>query len=401
MNNTGAGTQLGRIDPQRRVESSTKNRRVLIIQSMCKQYRQPLYVELAKKLEAERVHLRVVYSAPSGTHRSRLDDVDLSSEVGKNIRGKWLFQERLLLQLPIKEVLRADLIIVEHALKHLINYPLMALSALRLRKLAFWVHGGSLREQSMKPGYLSHRAVLSCSDWQFAYTRGVRDLLVSRGKNSRRITVLQNATDLSSFRRALASVSSEELRQCQDSLGIPSGSNVAIFCGSLYDRDQLHFILKTAQAVRVKNGKFHLLVIGSGPKTSELQTRIAGVDWIHYLGPIFGDERARYFRLADMCLMPYLTGLGILDAMAAGLPYLVTGQRATNPEIEYLVPGVTGLVTGNDPYVFAEAVLGLFADKTRLWSMSGAAFRESHQYSIEHMADNFAHGILSCLGGSA
>jgi glycosyltransferase involved in cell wall biosynthesis len=99
--------------------------------------------------------------------------------------------------------------------------------------------------------------------------------------------------------------------------------------------------------------------------------------------------------------MPYLTGLGILDAMVAGLPYIVTDQRATNPEIEYLVPGVTGLVTGDDPCLFADAVLDLFADKLRLEGMSEAASQESHQYSIENMADNFAHGIVSCLRGSA
>ena len=377
-----------------------KMRHVLIIQGMCKQYRKPLYVELARRLEAERVRLRVVYSAPPSAHKSRMDDVDLSSEVGGKIPGKWLFREKLLAQLPFDEVLSADLIIVEHALKHLINYPLMALSALHLRKLAFWVHGGGLKDTNTGLEYLARRAMLSFSDWQFAYTRKVRDLLVSHGKNATCITVLQNATDLSSFRDALAAVTSEELHQCRQLLGIPSGSDIALYCGSLYDADALSFLLKSTQAVRSKNKDFHLIVIGAGPKQNQLQTELAGMDWIHYLGPIFGNERAPYFRLAHLSLMPYLTGLGILDAMVAGLPYLVTGQRATNPEIEYLVPGVTGLVTGDDPQLFADAVLDLVADKTRLRSMSEAASRESEQYSIENMANNFAGGILSCLGGA-
>ena len=95
--------------------------------------------------------------------------------------------------------------------------------------------------------------------------------------------------------------------------------------------------------------------------------------------------------------MPYLTGLGILDAMAAGLPYIVTGARVTNPEIEYMVNGVTGIATGDSVSAYAEAILRLFADTDRLGAMSEAARDASTHYSIERMAANFSEGIRRCV----
>jgi glycosyltransferase involved in cell wall biosynthesis len=140
-----------------------------------------------------------------------------------------------------------------------------------------------------------------------------------------------------------------------------------------------------------------MIVIGAGPLQSQLEEEAKSRSWLKPLGSLFGDQRAVYFRLAKVCLMPYLTGLGILDAMAAGLPFLVTGACATNPEIDYLVDGVTGLVTGDSVERFADAVSGLFADPARLQAISDAAVLASHEYSIENMASNFCRGIRACL----
>ncbi len=365
---------------------------------MCKQYRVPLYLAMHRELARAGIDLRVVYSAPFAEHRGRNDDADLPTEVGIKVKAYAWLKERLLIQIPLREILQADLIIVEHALKHLVNYPLLLLSMLRLKRLAFWVHGGAMRHWSAPlPRALRQKSLLK-ADWAFAYTTKVREELVSLGLPAQHTTALQNAIDLSSFRAALARVSAAELAAARARLRLPSGARVALFCGSLYPGRGIDFLVEAGDRIAARDPLFHLLVVGSGSLQALLDQYAADRRWLHAIGPVFGDSRAVYFRLADVALMPYRTGLGILDAMAAGLPYIVTGADCFNPEIDYLVDGVTGLVTGDDVDVYADEVHRLLNEPAEVSRLAAASRAASANYSIETMANNFICGIQACLG---
>jgi len=371
--------------------------RVLIVQAMCKQYRAPLFARMYQDLAADGIELRVAYSRPIESHRRRNDDVELPPEYGVEVAHQAWFGGRLFLQHPLGLIRRADLVIVEHAVKHLVNYPLTLLSALRLKKLGFWVHGGMLRHASsplLRPWRMWS---MLAADWIFAYTKGVAGAMIALGAEPGRVTALQNAIDLSGFRAALAAATTEDLAAARQRLDIGEDAHIALFCGSLYPGRGVEFLAAAGDRIARGDPRFHMIVIGAGPLQSQLEEEAKSRSWLKPLGSLFGDQRAVYFRLAQICLMPYLAGLGILDAMAAGLPFLVTGARATNPEIDYLVDGVTGLVTGDSVERFADAVSGLFADPARLQAISDAAVLASHEYSIENMASNFCRGIRACL----
>jgi glycosyltransferase involved in cell wall biosynthesis len=371
--------------------------RVLILQAMCKQYRAPLYAHMYKELSANGIELRVAYSHPPEDHQRRNDDVDLPAEYGIKIPQHSWFGDRLFLQLPIELIRRADLVIVEHAVKHLINYPLTLLSRLRLKKLGFWVHGGTLRHAS-SPWLRPWRVwSMLAASWVFSYTKGVASTAIALGAQPERVTTLQNAIDLSGFRKALAAVSAKDMASAREQLGLSPDAHIALFCGSLYPGRGVEFLVAAGDEIARRDPSFHLIAIGGGPLQAELAREAKERPWLRTLGSIFGEQRAVYFRLSQVCVMPYLAGLGILDAMAAGLPFLVTGARATNPEIDYLIDGVTGLVTGDSVKQFADAVAGLLNDPARLESMSQAALTASYEYSIENMASNFCCGIRACL----
>ncbi len=377
--------------------AGARSKRVLIVQQMCKQYRAPLFTRMHAQLAAQGVELRVAYSAPPGGHSARHDDVDLPADYGFRIPSRTLAWGRLVWQFPLDLLIWADLIIVEHAVKHLLNYLLLTLSFLRIRKLGYWTHGGTLRHASSRLLRPLRRHTLLRADWIFAYTTGVARDLVAEGCAPERITALENAIDLASFRAALANIDGERLDQVRQKLGILPQAHVALFCGSLYPGRGVDFLLQAGDRIVQADPSFHLVVIGSGPLDAELREASEHRPWLHVLGSIFGDARAPYFRLAHICLMPYLAGLGILDAMAAGLPFVVTGERATNPEIDYLEDGVTGLVTGDSVERYVQAVVALLSDEARLHAMAEASRRASQQYSIESMASHFVQGIESCL----
>jgi glycosyltransferase involved in cell wall biosynthesis len=373
-----------------------ERRKVVIVQSMSKLYREPLFLKLHEELAKHEIELRVVYSDPPSQEQKRHDDIDLPPNIGHKC-GRWLFSERLLVQPCFGEYCSADLIVVEHALKYALNPIFLLLSLLGIKKLGVWVHGGSLRFGGTRPSFLIRKWGAIWPDWRFAYTEGVAEELRALGANSTSITVLRNAIDLTEFRIALESVSEDELSSVRQSLGIPDTARVALFCGSLYATKGVDFVIKACDEIRRSDPVFHLIVVGGGADQDRVIEAAKTRQWLHYRGAVHGSDRAPLFKLADLALMPYLTGLGILDAMAAGLPYIVTSARATNPEIDYLIEGETGLRTGDDTFAYAAAVSSILADPPRLERMAEASRRASLQYSIEDMVSNFSEGIRGCL----
>ena len=398
-----AATATGAKEPGSagRAVSAARVPRVLILQALCKQYRVPLFLSMHRQLSAAGIQLQVAYSAPLAEHRARHDNASLPPELGIEIPCRAFWGGRLFLQFPLREILAADLVIVEHALKHAINVPLLLLCLLRLKRLAFWVHGGTLRHGSAGlPRWLRKRSLLA-ADWIFAYTAKVASDLAAEGAPRTRITALENAIDLSSFSAALDRVTGAELIAARARLSLPTDARIALFCGSLYPGRGIDFLAAAGDLMAARDPRFHMLVLGAGPLAPELEQRAATRPWLHPLGAIFGDARALYFRLAQVALMPYLTGLGILDAMAAGLPYIVTGTHCFNPEIDYLVDGVTGLMTGDDVNAYARQVAALLNDPPRLHRMSAASRVAASEYSIEKMTERFVSGIQACLRPTA
>jgi glycosyltransferase involved in cell wall biosynthesis len=121
-------------------------------------------------------------------------------------------------------------------------------------------------------------------------------------------------------------------------------------------------------------------------------------DWLRYEGPKFGAEKAECLALASVFMNPGLVGLGILDAFSAGLPMLTTDLPLHSPEIEYLAPGVNGLMSRPDAQAYASDILALLRDPARLAALAAGARASGEHYSIETMVRNFSAGVLACLG---
>jgi glycosyltransferase involved in cell wall biosynthesis len=370
---------------------------VCIIQALAKHYRVALFDRLHRALADAGVRLRVVYSAPNARHAERRDDVDLPPSYGRKVPAIWALHDRLVLQPAFRDIATADLVVVEQANKHLVNYPLLALSRLGFKRVAYWGHGRNRQSSARTPAERLKRQLVNATDWWFAYTRGTRDYLVGCGVPERKITVVQNSIDVGDFQRELAAVSAEEVDALRARLGIPRAAKIGLFCGSLHDDKRLPFLIDSALAMRERTPGLHLLIVGAGPEGERLRHAAAGRPWIHLLGARFGKDKAICFRAADVFLNPGLIGLGVLDAFAAGLPVLTTDVPIHSPEIEYVESGVNGWVTPHAVADYAAAGAALLADAARLRAMRAAAACSATRYSIDEMAGNFKGGILECL----
>jgi glycosyltransferase involved in cell wall biosynthesis len=360
-----------------------------------KSYRLAFWNQLYDALAQYGVELRVVYGDPNAEHAARHDNATLPSEYGRPVGTHW-FLEKFVLHTAWSEIADADLIITGNENKLLLNPILFALSAGRLKRVAFWgkgnIHPAGIWETSEWLRYKTRSAV----DWWFPYTESMAANLRQHGVRCG-ITPVRNATDTAGLQRDLAGISQESIRTARYSIGLSSGP-VGIYCGNLSPNKELDFLFSAAKLVREAVPQFSLLVIGNGPQREHVEVIATHNRAIRFLGPRNGPEKALLLRMSDVFLLPGAVGLGILDSFAAGLPFLTTEGPSHGPEISYLRDGYNGLITAHDPAAYAEAVIRVLQDSALSQRLRRGASECAQEYTIEGMVENFRRGILECLG---
>lgn len=370
--------------------------RVVFLERMIPDYRTRLFVLLREKLAAQGIEFVLV----TGQMRAgeSLRELLPAGEWVKRIHNIYLTEK---IHFPIfGDALKgADMVIMHPLNSALGNYRIIARRRLFGRpKIGFFGHGGNA--QILKPGQALpvkekwKRWLAGSPDWWFPYTELSRELLQEVGSDfpEERMTVVNNAIDTTSFARGIDAVSTAAVDRLRRELSLTADNMVGLFCGRL-NSIKVNMLPEAATMIHERNPQFRLIIVGKGPEQTSIQNFAAANPWVHYVGPKYDDARFPYFAISHLFLMPGLVGLAILDALAAGLPLLTTKCGVHSPEIAYLEDGVNGLMTAPDAREYANTVLALLDNKTRLLSMSQAARTTGRRVTMEHMADRFVEGI--------
>ncbi len=231
-----------------------------------KQYRSVFYPMLSAALAQSGIELTVIYSKPNSMEASKGDNIELPRPLGRRVPSLSFLDHRLMLQLPRPgDIMTADLIIIVQATGYLFNYPLLLLSALGLKRIAYWGHGKNLQGDPASMAERVKRMLANSSDWWFAHTHETKRYLESIGVTAEKITPVENAIDTRGFRKTLESVSDQEVASMKSSIGLPMKSPVGLYCGSLYREKRIDYLLSAARQIAESTPGFRLLVIGAGP----------------------------------------------------------------------------------------------------------------------------------------
>jgi L-malate glycosyltransferase len=371
--------------------------KVLFVEPQMKQYRVPFFTKLHTALQLSGIDLRVAYSPPDDRENRKQDNTDLPEAIGVRVKGYGFLGNRLVFQPLLREVVWADLVIVDQALKYILNFFLLALSRFKVKKVAFWGHGRNRQGDIASFPERIKRRTVGWVDWWFAYTPGVTEYVRSLDVPVERISTINNSIDTEEFRRLLTAVTTDEICAARSVLGLDDGSLIALYCGGLYPDKHLDFLIQSVVLIQKQIPEFRLLVLGGGPEFSKLDAAAQTYPFIIALGPRFGREKASYFRVASVFLMPGLVGLAILDAFTAGLPLITTDVPIHSPEIEYLEDGVNGFMVQPDVVTYAEMVVRVMKNPELLQDLQAAAARSATKYSMDAMVENFRSGIVRCL----
>lgn len=371
--------------------------KVVVVQRILPHYRVPFFRALVQTLAEDGHDVVVVYG------QERPGSVPRSVVVGEpwavRIENSYIRVGRtdLVWQPCLAHVRGSELVVVEQANRLLVNYALLARRKMAGPAFAYWGHGRNF-QTDRKSGLRERwkRRLLCGADWWFAYTEISKRVMADAGVPADRITVVNNTVDADELAEALRRLGPSDVEAARTALGIRS-RNVALYCGGMYPDKRLPFLVAACEEIRRRIPDFEMVIIGDGPDQHLIEDAVRRHAWMHYLGGVYGGDKAKYFAMAQAFLMPGLVGLAIVDSFVAAVPMFTTDVPIHSPEIAYLRNGENGVMTRHDVSAYAEAVAAYFQSSSMQQRLMDGCRDSARDFGVSRMVERFADGVRRCL----
>jgi glycosyltransferase involved in cell wall biosynthesis len=225
--------------------------------------------------------------------------------------------------------------------------------------------------------------MLSACDHYLSYTELSTANLLAGGYDAAKITTLNNSVE------ALASA--DEAMTAQR---VPLQ---ALFVAALVeDKEPITAVAIIDKLRRLVPGAT-LRIVGDGPLRSQCQTAADGQEWVHYHGPLRGQDLRELALAADIAIIPGRVGLAVVEMASAGLPMATFAESLHGAEIAYLNDGINGLLLSGDTDAAARDLGSLLTDRAAVERMRKEALNTASTYTVQNMAVNFADGVMASL----
>jgi glycosyltransferase involved in cell wall biosynthesis len=260
-------------------------------------------------------------------------------------------------------------------------------------------HTGT-RDLKLSDRYRLTRALethcMKSADLVVTLGEAMRDEILERGVDPDKVIIVPNGVS-EEFLRPLP----DDQGKLKASLGIRPGEHVVGLVSSLVAHEGIGTLLEAVKILGDRGVRTRALIVGDGPERPALQRQAAalGIDAI-FPGRVPMSQVRAYHAVLDAFVVPrtpdrvcqLVTPLKPVEAMASGLPVVVSGVRALS---EIVNDKVTGLVSAPlDPAALADtlqtaldnpelrAELGANARewvaRDRTWAHNAARYREAY-----------------------
>ena len=218
------------------------------------------------------------------------------------------------------------------------------------KRVYFWSHGWLSRREPLLRGLLKD-AFFSLPDGLLLYGRRARDIGLSRGFASHRLHVVGNSLDYRTQKIVFASLAGVSQAALRHELGLPEAARIIICTARLTKKCRFDILLHAVSLLVASNAKYFVILIGDGPEKDSLESLALTLKVPHrFLGQCYDETViAKFFKASDLTVSPGKIGLTAIHSMAYGTP--VISHRNFDhqmPEVEAIVPGVTGDVFAED-----------------------------------------------------
>ena len=231
-------------------------------------------------------------------------------------------------------------------------------------------------------------------DAAFAAGERTVEYLMRMGFPQERIWTGYDVVDNQAFATGAATARSQA-DSLRNSLGLPE--RYFLFVGRFAPEKNLVRLLEAYAGYRQTAGQsaWGLVLVGSGPLEKELRAQVEKLRDVVFAGFQQKDTLPAYFGLASCLVLPSISepwGLVVNEAMAAGLPVLVSNRCGCVPEL--VQPGVNGYVC--DPLDTEEMarLLGVVSSDTAEAGRMGEASR--HIVAL-YTPETWAQTLADCI----
>jgi len=374
--------------------------RVVFVEERLPHYRVPFFEGLRTQLDARGVTLGLVHGLPDKAVAQRNDCGRLNWAVEIENRYLGVGAATAVWQPALSHLRDASLVIVDPGSRLLLNFLLLARQRLWGPRIALWGHGANLQSTGSVLNRVANtwgRRLARAPHWWFAYTDGSARRVESLGFPRDRITTVNNSIDTALLRKQYLRADGSSVRATYARLGV-QGRNTCLYLGSLYREKRLDYLIEAGQMIADSLPDFELVVAGAGDAAAFVRSEAARRPWLHYVGPLVGDEKVHVAKGAQLLLMPCLVGLVVVDAFALRLPLVTTSDALHGPEVEYLQSGRNGLmVEGTTSNAYASAVTRLLTDTERIRVLREGCDEATERYGLEQMVNRFAAGVEEAI----
>ena len=261
-------------------------------------------------------------------------------------------------------------------------------------------HAGA-RDLKLSDRYLRTRALetycMKAADLVVTLGDAMRDEILERGVDPDKVIIVPNGVS-EEFLRPLP----DDQGKLKASLGIKPGEHVVGLVSSLVAHEGIGTLLEAVKLLNDRGVRTRALIVGDGPERPALQRQAAalGLDAI-FPGRVPMSQVRAYHAVLDAFVVPrtpdrvcqLVTPLKPVEAMASGLPVVVSGVKALS---EIVNDKVTGLVSAPlDPAALADALSELldrpdlraelganareWVARDRTWAHNATRYREAYQ----------------------
>jgi len=227
-----------------------------------------------------------------------------------------------------------EIIILQGAVGVLSNWLILFWAKLHRKKIIFWTCGWE-PERTTVYKYIKNLLLyffFNLSDYHIAYSTTAKNYLIKKGVNPKKIAVAYNGIESDVEPITIGRDDDPELMEDQNKL-------VFLYVGGIFREKKLE-LLVDAFNMNFKNSNSHVLwIVGDGPDKSALESKYSDCANIRFFGRRIADVD-KFFKLADITVLPGIGGLAINQSMLWGTPVIVS--EADGTEVDLVIEDETG-----------------------------------------------------------
>lgn len=377
-------------------------KQLAIVQKVVPPFRAPVFRAMAEELDMVVCHSR----KKSSRTKPLASELDFQNLYLKS----WYYRDSdtaLVQDLrPLLFRVRPRVVVCDFALGFASFWILFLTRRLFGFKLAVWTHG--IRGNEMDRPFRSKRAMfqlflLNRLDGVVSYSEKRSEILRQYVRNPEKIFLAKNTLDTVSLQREFERLELSGRKNVAKEVGFTHRFNL-VFLGRILPEKDVAGLLSAFAKVH-GNHDVCLHIVGPGP-IAELEAKASaeGIP-VRFHGAVYDQEQVgKILYASDLLVMPNAVGLAIVHAFCFGLPILTTEMDSAaepaiihGPEIEYLKPGINGMLCKKEG--LAIAIDELLSNPSDLLHMREAALHTAREEcNVGQLLDGFK-AITAYLGG--